>query len=363
MSARDRHHRDTGPLDPQRASVLVEHVCLDPSGTPARTLVLAAHPDDEVIGASWLLTQLSEVHVLHVTDGTPLAGAAWRAVGGRTALESAGIRRAELLEAMAVAGIPPSSCARLGLTEGEAWRDLDTLVWGVVDAFMTWAPDLLLTHAYEGGHPDHDAAAFAAQAAVRVLSRMHLPVPALAEFTSYHRGDDGGLVTGEFLPDPQPVFAVELGPDDRRRKRAMLRAFASRKRVLDTFTVDHEYYRAAPRYDFTRAPHAGPLFYETQPCSVTGGQWRAAAAATLAHRSARRRRVIGRAWDARRPPRAPCVATAWPRSPRRGCASCTRPRAARRASTVKEADATGHVSCRWQFTCTLGVRRWRHAQP
>jgi LmbE family N-acetylglucosaminyl deacetylase len=241
-----------------------------------------------------------------VTDGAPVIGDDHRRAGCATALEYAGLRRAELLAAMALAGIPPARCARLGLTDGQVWRDLETCVWGVVDAFMTWTPDLILTHPYEGGHPDHDATAFAVHTAVRLLARMHLPVPAVAEFTSYHRGD-GGLVTGAFLDtDPQAVFAVELGVEDRQRKRAMLHAFASQRRLLEAFAVGTELYRAAPHYDFRRPPHDGPLFYETQPTSVSGGEWRARAAgavATLnaaipgapATRSGRRRGVTGRA--------------------------------------------------------------------
>jgi LmbE family N-acetylglucosaminyl deacetylase len=283
VPVRDRHHRDTGPLDPQRASVLVEHVCLDPGGTPARTLLIVAHPGGETIGASWLLAQLPDVQVLHVTDGAPIVGDDHRRAGCATALEYAGLRRAELLAAMALAEIAPAQCARLGLTDGQVWRDLETCVWGVVDAFMTWTPDLILTHPYEGGHPDHDATAFAVHTAVRLLARMHLPVPAVAEFTSYHRGGDTGLVTGAFLDtDPQAVIAVELGVDDRQRKRAMLHAFASQRRVLEAFAVGTELYRAAPRYDFTRPPHDGPLFYETQPSAVAGSEWRVRAAAAVA---------------------------------------------------------------------------------
>ena len=275
MHARDRH-RDVGPFDPQRASALVEHVCFDPGGTPARTLVVAAHPDDETVGASWLLAQLPDVQVLHVTDGAP-------GEGRDTAAEYARLRRSELLAAMSLAGVGPDQCARLGLHEGDVWRDLESCVWGVLDAFMTSTPDLVLTHPYEGGHPDHDATAFAVHTAVRVLARMQQPVPAVGEFTSYHRDDEGRMVTGAFLGTaPDAVYAVELGADDRQRKCAMLHAFASQATVLEAFAIGSEHYRAAPRYDFASPPHAGPLFYETQPGSVTGLQWRAAAVAATA---------------------------------------------------------------------------------
>ena len=42
----------------------------------------------------------------------------------------------------------------------------------------------VITHPYEGGHPDHDACAFAARAAVRHSANK----AKLMEFTSYHAG-------------------------------------------------------------------------------------------------------------------------------------------------------------------------------
>ena len=49
--------------------VLQMHVLT--SGICARTLLIAAHPDDEVIGASTLIPRLSNLTIVHVTDGRP----------------------------------------------------------------------------------------------------------------------------------------------------------------------------------------------------------------------------------------------------------------------------------------------------
>ncbi|MDF2780993.1 MAG: LmbE family protein, partial [Geminicoccaceae bacterium] len=38
---------------------------------PPSVLIVAAHPDDEVIGASTLLMRIPELRLLHVTDGAP----------------------------------------------------------------------------------------------------------------------------------------------------------------------------------------------------------------------------------------------------------------------------------------------------
>jgi len=58
----------------------------------------------------------------------------------------------------------------------------------------------VVTHPYEGGHPDHDAAAFVT--CMRCGSRGKRETPLLAmEMTSYH-GVGGKLTVGAFLGEP-----------------------------------------------------------------------------------------------------------------------------------------------------------------
>src|SRR3712207_1941263 len=83
----------------------------------------------------------------------------------------------------------------------------------------------VLTHPYEGGHPDHDAVAFCARAAASLLARGGGSAPCTAEMAFYHAGPRGWAV-GRFLPgDPSPTV-VALTGEERARKRAMLGAFA-----------------------------------------------------------------------------------------------------------------------------------------
>ena len=97
----------------------------------------------------------------------------------------------------------------------------------------------VLTHPYEGGHPDHDAAAFIAA---------HCGVPVM-EFACYRAGN-GGMEVGTFLPGPEPVRLV-LTPGEARRKRAMLDCFVTQAATLQPFGTTQETFRLAPAYDFT----------------------------------------------------------------------------------------------------------------
>ena len=67
----------------------------------------------------------------------------------------------------------------------------------------------------------------------------------------------------------------------RERKREMMACFASQQWILKLFPVDFECFRVSPDYDFTQAPHQGPLNYEDFEWGMTGDCWRSLARAAL----------------------------------------------------------------------------------
>lgn len=243
-----------------------------------RLVVVAAHPDDETIGASTLLRHVPRPLVVHVTDGAPRhdpdAG-----VIART-------RRDELRAAMRAGGVDaelvaldlPDQEASLRLVDGA--RLLIPLVAGA---------DLVVTHAYEGGHPDHDATAFMVRAAL-ASSRLAVrgatrgAAPRLIEMTGYHR-HRGGFRSGVFLSDPE--FAdqsgrVETLPVDARVKASMFAAYASQAAVLAGFAIDVERFRDAAREDFAAWRHDEPPYYEDFDWGMTGARFRGLVSAAAA---------------------------------------------------------------------------------
>jgi LmbE family N-acetylglucosaminyl deacetylase len=127
----------------------------------------------------------------------------------------------------------------------------------------------VVSHPYEGGHPDHDACAFAARAAITRLRRRGT-APRLMEMTSYHRWR-GTLRTGAFLPGRRPAVQVELSAAERALKRRMLDCFASQAEVLRPFGVARERFRPAPRYDFSRPP--AEVHYEALGWPLAAAAW------------------------------------------------------------------------------------------
>src|SRR5262249_47626014 len=149
----------------------------------------------------------------------------------------------------------------------------------LAEVLATFDFDALLTHGYEGGHPDHDAASL-----IAVMARSRLAVekrPHRLEMTSYH-ARDGRCVTGEFLgADPAWEIRWELSAEDYNRKREMLGEYGSQRLVLENFPVECERIRLAPEYDFSHPPHAGKLWYELMGWPLEGVRWRELALSAL----------------------------------------------------------------------------------
>lgn len=244
-------------------------------------LVIVAHPDDEAIGAASVLRGLPGVTIVHVTDGAPADDEYARAKGFESRDAYARARRNETIAALGVIGIPESRIRGLGVTDGEAaWRMVE-ICHAVRDLLDEFAPDVVLTHPYEGGHSDHDSTALAVHLAVGIVQRDTGHAPVILELTSYHNYN-GHRRRFSFLPAAdRRVRTRVLSSADRQVKRKVFEAFKSQRSVLQSFPIEVERFRQAPRYLFTVPPHEGQLDYERLCRRMTGAEWRAQAERAL----------------------------------------------------------------------------------
>ena len=229
-------------------------------------LLLVAHSDDEVLGCSVIMSRLRRLTIMYATE----ARVSHDGIAGK--------RLEEALAALKVLGLAPIVLP-CGLPDGSLVKHTRVLASLIADRLPDTA--LLITHAFEGGHPDHDACALAAQMARDAEEERSGCRVAHLEFAIYAH-TDGAIRTNAFPKDAQPSAAVlALSPQEQVLKKRALGEFASQRHVVDRFPLQHEALRRALRYDFSAArADETVLFAMRQPGSELA--WRQDAQAALA---------------------------------------------------------------------------------
>lgn len=237
----------------------------------ASVVVVIAHPDDEAISLGSALSLFQDVTVVQVTDGGVDIPRIWAGAGVDSRDSHVAFRRAERARAWRAAKWthPLREC---GIPDRQAHMEVQRVIGRLL--LMLPSADAVFTHTYEGGHPDHDACAFAVQTA---CDRLGSQAPERVEFTSYHWNQR--RVMGRFYADTsRPEVWAQVSGKRLQRKQRAIAAYASQRQILRWFPPEREGYRLAPRYDFTQAPPPPGCLYERRGLPVTSAEWRAAIA-------------------------------------------------------------------------------------
>lgn len=181
-------------------------------------LVLVAHPDDEVLGLSVLLGLLTRLTLVHATDG---------AAGG-----DQHERARELDAALVQLGIIPHRRIRLDLPDGALAGNMANLLAQLAPLWDDH--EVIVTHAFEGGHPDHDCCALAVDTLREMLGdKITLGFPVYAV-------GSGGRVTNRFVREPSLCARITLDVAEMEAKRCALAEFVSQAHVIQHFDLAAE---------------------------------------------------------------------------------------------------------------------------
>jgi LmbE family N-acetylglucosaminyl deacetylase len=238
--------------------------------TDQRPLLVVAHVDDDGIGFGiGLRERAATTRIVYLTDSAP-GDRAYFTTRADSPAAYAAQRWREAEAAAQRVGVPRTALHCLGARDMEAFRELPRLERELLAIAERGTHDAIWSPAYDGGHPDHDVAAFLAARLARRLAIDHF------EFAlyRYHHGFDAF----RFATDDQGSTRV-LTADERAFKRELVALYVSQEPVVRQFDLLVERYRRAPAYDFTRRPVAGRTLYESWGWPVTADMVVAAFAA------------------------------------------------------------------------------------
>nr|WP_299244278.1 PIG-L family deacetylase [uncultured Halomonas sp.] len=191
---------------------------------PGRRIVMVApHPDDEIVGCAGLLMQLAalghDMLIIGVTDGTGSHP------GSRywTPERLGEVRPEESRRALEHLGLAEVPILRLGLTDTRVAQERTALISHLNDRLQ---PDDILVTTWRGdGHPDHEATGQACAEVARIKGCTLIELP----IWTWHWASPG---------DPRVPWGharrIELSLEQYERKRAALEAHVSQLTADDT---------------------------------------------------------------------------------------------------------------------------------
>lgn len=239
-----------------------------------RAMIVVAHADDETIALGARIKRFHGAHLIHVTDSAPRNELDSRAHGFQCIDDYRLARQRELSAVFTQTGLSCVTSTCLGISDQEAGNYLIEISRELARYIADHDPEVIFTHPYEGGHPDHDACAFAVHHAVDLNRALGGVRPLIIEAPFYHAGA-AGFEAGSFLISDSytPELVYQLSEAERMQKDSLLACFTTQTETLRGFHQPVERFRIAPVYDFTRPPHDGQLFYEHFPWGMTSSRF------------------------------------------------------------------------------------------
>jgi N-acetylglucosamine malate deacetylase 2 len=211
-------------------------------------LVFVAHPDDESIACSGLMQRAKRLLVVFAVDGAPPYYRFEKKFGSLRSYSDRRFREA----GAALAEIPRCSFRRL--TRPDATHFVDQHLFlempgafaSLLQIVREYSPDWIVSHAFEGGHLDHDTCHVLAKRAAVTINVKTL------EFPLYWRTAENSDCFQQFREERPGEFALQLSPQELATKRRMLAEYGSQQNLTSVFQLQIERFRPIVSGDCSR---------------------------------------------------------------------------------------------------------------
>ncbi len=243
---------------------------------PHNPLFVFAHPDDEVLGASSLLDKYGEdARVVFITDGMPPKDEDPEYYPPHTSFpdygsEYAAMRRNEAIKALSVFGVARERIFFLDSTDTKLIDDIEKCRKILEELFATLNPSMIITHAYEGGHIDHDLTCLIVNL---ILHNLRSIVRAVLMEAYIYNYEDGKYNHNRRLSSCLCPIQIALADNHKIQKQMALSHYSSQESDIQHFDPSaRENFRDwvdVPHLGrFLEPPHSGILQYELSSSGV-----------------------------------------------------------------------------------------------
>ncbi|WP_251549848.1 PIG-L deacetylase family protein [Neobacillus muris] len=191
---------------------------------PTDVLVFAAHPDDEVLGLSAMMSRHlahgEKVTVVYVTDGSKRGEDSWRRKK-HLSQKIAETRYKEGTQGLSILNIPEKNVLSLGFPDGGTHRYLKEMANDIHFVINQAVPQKIYVHCIEGGHNDHDLVSLVVKSVCNYLQFQN--VIEWAEYSPlYPIGTEKMKFLSPLEHHHSKEYVIELTDEERKQKKRML---------------------------------------------------------------------------------------------------------------------------------------------
>ena len=217
-------------------------------------LVLAPHPDDEVVGTCTIirrgLKQGKSFYIFFLTNGVITKKEMWFFLRKKYK-ENVKIRFDEMKKAVNILGIKKYFLQ--DIPSRTLKENISSTLVKINSILKTLKIDTIMTPAFEGGHQDHDVANFIASKFIDKLDVYEFP-----EYNNFNKLS----VSNTFIKNYGKETKIILNDQEILYKKKVLNIYKSESRNLGHIDCEKESYRKLINYNYYERPYNGTLFYE-----------------------------------------------------------------------------------------------------